>query len=86
MAVIVKHKESGDQYILLGAGFGAYFASRPSLVFGNLAPTEDSGSVPIVAVCSSEGAIGFLDPDDVEVVSVDGKHPNQLVSHSGPAA
>ena len=40
MAVIVKHIESGERYILLGTGFGAYKATRPSLFFGNWSPQK----------------------------------------------
>ena len=38
MATIMEHRESGNRYILLGTGYGAYKSSRPSRVFGNLIP------------------------------------------------
>ncbi len=41
MATIVQHLDTYDKYILLGAGFGAYKATRPSFFGGNLFPNEE---------------------------------------------
>jgi len=79
MAVIVKHIESGEKYILLGTGFGAFKATRPSLFFGNLAPTEEAGQVTMVAVCNSQGQIGWVHSDELEVVEVNGRTPAELL-------
>jgi hypothetical protein len=79
MAVIVKHIESGEKFILLGTGFGAFKATRPSLFFGNLAPTEEAGQVTMVAVCNSQGQIGWIHSDELQVVEVDGKAPAELL-------
>lgn len=35
MAVIVTHKKSGDRYILIGSGLGAFKVTRPGTFFGN---------------------------------------------------
>ena len=79
MATIVKHIESGDKYILLGTGFGAYKATRPSLFFGNWAPAEEGGQVTMVAVCNAEGQIGWIHSDELEVIEVDGTSPVELL-------
>ena len=79
MAVIVKHIESGEKYILLGTGFGAYKATRPSLFFGNWSPTEETGQVTMVAVSNVQGQIGWVHSDELEVVAVDGKSPSELL-------
>ena len=79
MAVIVKHTESGETYILLGTGFGAYKATRPSLFFGNLVPSEDSGQTTMVAVCNSEGKIGWIHSEELQVVEIDGKEPGEVL-------
>ncbi len=79
MAVIVKHIESGEKYILLGTGFGAFKATRPSLFFGNLAPTEETGQVTMVAVCNSQGQIGWMHSDELQVVQVDAKSPSEVL-------
>ena len=36
MAVIVEHRETGDRFVLVGTGFGAYKATKPNWFFGNL--------------------------------------------------
>ena len=79
MATIVKHIQSGDKYILLGAGFGAYKATRPSLFFGNWAPAEETGQVTMVAVCNVQGQIGWIHSRELEVVDVDGMLPVELL-------
>ena len=79
MAVIVKHIKSGEKYILLGTGFGAFKATRPSLFFGNLAPTEEAGQVTMVAVCNSQGQIGWIHSDELQVVEVEGKSASELL-------
>ena len=79
MAVIVKHTQSGQNYILLGTGFGTYKATRPYLFFGNLAPTEESGQTTMVAVCNSQGQIGWIHSEELQVVEIDGKPPNELL-------
>ena len=79
MATIVRHISSGQRYILLGTGFGAYKATRPSLFFGNWAPAEETGQVTTVAVCNAQGQIGWIHSDELEVVEVDGVAPGELL-------
>ena len=80
MAVIVRHNESGKQYVLVGAGFGAYVSARPSLVFGNLFPEEEEGTLPGVALCDEEGRIEWLRSEEITVLSVDGEAPANLLT------
>ena len=79
MAVIVKHIESGEKYTLLGTGFGAFKATRPSLFFGKLAPAEECGQVTMVAVCNTQGQIGWVHSDELQVIQVDGTSPGELL-------
>ena len=79
MAVIVQHIKSDEKYILLGTGFGAFKATRPSLFFGNLAPAEEAGQVTMVALCNNQGQIGWVHSDELQVVEVDGKSPTELL-------
>ena len=80
MATIVKHKESGKHLILLGAGFGAYKSastySSGLLLSGS---NTDSGELPMIAVAFSNGEIHWCSSDDVEVISIDGKSPTELL-------
>ena len=79
MATIVMHRDSGARYVLLGTGFGAFKASRPSVFFGNLLPTDESGELTMVAVCDSKGNIGWIHSEELIVVEVDGKAPAEMV-------
>ena len=79
MSVIVKHIESQEKYVLVGTGFGAYLATRPSVFFGSLVPKEESGQVTMVAVCNREGLIGWIHSNELQVVSVDGRSPAELI-------
>ena len=80
MAVIVRHRESGAKYILLGAGFGAYKALRPGMFFGHLAPHEESGELPVALVCDAEGAATWVQSKNLEVLSVDGEKPSEILA------
>ena len=57
MAIIVQHKETRKDYVLLGGGFGAYKAKSPSPLLGNLAPLREEGEYPMVCVCNPKGHI-----------------------------
>ena len=79
MAIIVRYFKNGSDYILLGAGFGAFMSSRPSALLGNLAPADDSGTMQMVAVCDYEGQIAWIPSDLLEVVSIDGRTPDEVL-------
>ncbi len=79
MAVIVQHIRTGQKLILLGTGYGAFRATRPSLFFGNWAPTKEEGSIEVAAVCTPEGRIGWADSKELTVLEVDGKTPAELL-------
>ena len=76
MAVIVKHRETGERYVLVGTGFGAYKATKPNWFFGNLMADEQSGELSVVAVCNAEGGIGWFQSNELLVVSIDGEAPD----------
>ena len=40
MAIIVRYKPNGENYVLLGTGFGAYKSTRPGVFFCNLLPND----------------------------------------------
>jgi hypothetical protein len=80
MATIVEHIATGKKYLLLGTGFGAYKATRPSLFFGNLAPSEEEGISPMTAVCDDSGAIFWVRSHEMRVVEVDGVKPGEALT------
>jgi len=79
MAVVVRHNETGQEWILLGTGFGIYKATRPSVFFGNLLPSDEEGQVTTVAVCDREGTIGWIHSNELTVVQVDGQSPSDIL-------
>ena len=79
MAVIVRHKSTNKDYVLLGTGFGAFKSSRPGLFLGDLFPTEEKGQITMVALCNQQGEIRWAQSEDVTVVSIDGQQPQELL-------
>lgn len=72
MAIIVKHLETQQFFTLIGTGYGAYKATRPSLFGGSLIPHEDEAEIPVAAVCDNKGQIQWLYTKDLKVIEIDG--------------
>jgi len=79
MATIVKHRQTGERYLLLGTGFGAYRATKPNWLFGNLMADEQSGELSVVAVCNAAGEIGWFASGELVVTGIDGRAPAQVL-------
>ncbi|WP_054973429.1 hypothetical protein [Paenibacillus sp. A3] len=73
MATIVWHKPSGQKYLFLGPGFGAYKAQRAGLLGGDWFPHEESGEIMVAAVCDRNGIIRWFPSDELQVLEIDGK-------------
>jgi len=80
MAIILKHKSTGERYVLLGSGYGLFKSEVPSVIFGNLAPNKSKGSQTMVCVSNSQGEVGWLDSTEVVVDSVDGQSVDSILS------
>ncbi len=78
MATIVVHERTGNRYALIGTGFGAFKASRPSFFGGNLFPHEEEGQVPIAAVCDKNGVIRWLLTDELKVIAINGESVDSI--------
>lgn len=72
MAIIVKHKKTGEEYVLLGTGYGAFKASRPGLIGGSLFPEEEEGTYHMLAVSDFTGNIHWFEDEAFQVTEVDG--------------
>ena len=72
MATIVKHVKTGQRYLLLGSGFGAYQSKKPNWFWGDLMADLEEGQYAMVCVCDQAGRIGWLESSQVAVESVDG--------------
>lgn len=80
MATIVKHKQTGKRYCLLGTGFGASQSAKPNAFFGNLLADVDEAEFTMVCVCNSNGEIVWLPSAQLTVVSVDGQNASELLA------
>ena len=79
MATIVRHTERDALFLLVGAGYGTFLSAMPDRRFGNLVADTEEGEVPMIAVCDLHGKVGFVAADNVEVVSIDGREPGELL-------
>lgn len=73
MATIISHKKTGQRYVLLGTGFGAFQSKKPNWFFGDLMSDTEEGQYAMLCVCTPNGEIGWIQSADAEVVSVDGQ-------------
>ncbi|ERT09704.1 hypothetical protein M595_0327 [Lyngbya aestuarii BL J] len=78
MATIVEHQKSGKRYIVMGTGFGIYKSARNNAFF-EWAVVEEEDNYHLVAVCDRKGKIKWFYSDDLVVVEVDGKPPEDLL-------
>ncbi|MCM8535943.1 MAG: hypothetical protein NE334_08405 [Lentisphaeraceae bacterium] len=81
MATIVKHIETGKNLILIGCGFGAFKAGYSNSSGFLLTTTKtDSGELPMLALAFPNGEIHWCESKDVEVISIDGQSPKDILS------
>ena len=79
MATILRHLESGRQYILVGTGLGMFRSVKPHWFFGNIGQEKQEGVHPCVAVADASGKLRWFDSEDLELVSVDGLSPAEAL-------
>lgn len=72
MATIIEQVSTGNQYVLLGTGFGAFQSKKPNWFLGNLQADTTEGQYAMVCVCDAAGTIGWLSSGDARVIAVDG--------------
>ncbi len=79
MATIVKLKNSNRHAILVGVGYGMYKSARANAFLGDLFPTEQKGESQMAAVSTATGDILWCRSEDLEIVSIDGEKPSELL-------
>ena len=79
MTVIVKNVADDKKYLLIGAGFGAFQSKKPNRFFGDLKADIEEGQYTMVCVCDKDGKIDWLESSNLEVVSIDGEKPYDLL-------
>ncbi len=80
MATIVQSRSTGEQFAVLGAGFGMVQATATTPVFGGPSPSSKVGKEQLLAVSNAQGEPGFIPLEEVEVISIDGVAPKELLT------
>ena len=81
MTIIVKHRRTGNEYILLGIN-GEVDKVNPSRFISELFAQEKSEVSCSVTVCDIRGSIFLAYIDDLTVTEIDGKKPAELLPES----
>ncbi len=71
MAIIVEHLKSKEKFILLGSGYGSY-STGASL---------GTGTNTRLCVSKGDGSVWWVNDEDVQVISVDGKRPDEILKN-----
>ena len=79
MAIIVKHRRTGNQYILLGINGGSDLTSLPARFLKDLFPREKPQNNSWVTICDVRGNIFSSYRDDLIVVEIDGQKPKEIL-------
>ena len=77
MATIMTNTKDGKNYILLGGGYGKTEATKDTFLFG---PQRNMAHSSLVLGANAKGRIGWMEIDDVRLVSVDGRTPAQILA------
>ncbi|MGD9676910.1 MAG: hypothetical protein AB7V16_00900 [Vulcanibacillus sp.] len=80
MVTVVIHTESNKRYILVGTGYGTYVKTDPSTPFGFLLPYEETGEIPVAALCDSDGLISWFPTNELRVIQADGMNIADIFS------
>lgn len=78
MTTIVKHKRTGNEYILLGIN-GEVDKTNPSRFISELFTQEKSELSCSATVCDVQGNIFLAYIDDLVVTEIDGKKPAEIL-------
>ncbi len=81
MATIVRHRESGERFVFLGSGYGVHKSYKPQMqILGALLSSKESGEIFVACLCKADGAITWELSAELEVESVDGVAPGELLA------
>lgn len=81
MTTIVKHRRTGNEYILLGIN-GEGSKVNPSRFISELFNQEKSEVSYSATVCDVQGNIFLADIDDLVVTKIDGIKPSEILPES----
>lgn len=84
MTIIVKHKRTGNKYILLGINGEGDRNSLPSRFLNDLFTKETTENTCLVALCDARGNIFLSGADELIVTEIDGKKPSEILPEPVP--
>tara|TARA_Y100001958_G_C21064606_1_gene426295 strand:+ start:382 stop:603 length:222 start_codon:yes stop_codon:yes gene_type:complete len=73
MAIIVEHLKSKEKFILLGSGYGSYSSGTAAVSYAD--------SRTRLCVSKGDGSVWWVNDEDVQVISVDGKRPDEILKN-----
>ena len=75
MAIIVEHLKSKEKFILLGSGYGSYASDHQGI------GGYKEGTKTRLYVSKGDGSVWWVNDEDVQVISVDGKRPDEILKN-----
>ena len=79
MTVIVSRRDSGERFLVVGAGLGKWSRSHEHFFFGNHAPVVESGTHSLIALSDSQGRTGWIDSSQLRVETAGGFPPRAIL-------
>jgi hypothetical protein len=80
MTTIIRHDESGVEYVLVGTGLGMFQATKPHWFLGDWGSETKSGVSSCVCAADGDGTLRWMPSKHVTVVSVDGVKPTDILA------
>ncbi|MEC7182979.1 MAG: hypothetical protein VXW15_09720 [Bdellovibrionota bacterium] len=74
MAIIVEHLKSKEKFILLGSGYGVRAQKKGGVFFEGIGGAK-------LCVSKGDGSVWWVNDEDVQVISVDGKRPDEILKN-----
>ena len=79
MTTIVKHRKTGNQYILIGLNGEGRKEASPSRFLSDLFTQEESEIACSVTICDVQGNMFLAYIDDLIVMEINGKKPSEIL-------
>ena len=79
MAIIVKHRRTGNEYIVLGISGEGGKASLPSRFLNDLFTPEQQENSSVLTICDARGNIFSSYMHELVVIEIDGKKPAEIL-------
>ena len=79
MAIIVKHRRTGDEYIVLGISGEGGKAPLPSRFLNDLFTPEQQENSSVLTICDAKGNIFSSYMHELVVIEIDGKKPAEIL-------